>query len=95
MADFSVVPSEIATDEWLAIGTVQRETYGASPGSQTYKWQFKSTDNSSTVNMADAKIIAIKEVDQGRIRVLDHSTTGAFRQFFQQRSIMLDRPELT
>jgi len=48
-----------ATD-YLAGGVVAYETFGTSPGSQTYKIQYGTSSTSGTARIKEAKIIAIK-----------------------------------
>jgi len=48
------------TTDWIAGGTVGIDTFGSSPGSQTYKIQYGTSHTLGTASIKEAKIIAIK-----------------------------------
>lgn len=63
-----------ATD-YMAGGCVGVDSYGASPASQTYKIQYKSSSTFYTARIKEAKIIAIKLTSQDNSAVAESRTT--------------------
>ena len=70
------------TNDWQNIGGIAKETYGASPGSQTYKIQFRSITSARTVKIKEARLFAIKLVaaDESAVSEGDSTTTSATKQ---------------
>ncbi len=70
-----------ATADYAAFGGLAIESFGASPGEQTYKTQVASSDNSSTHTAKNHRIIAIRKEtgDQDAADDSSSNATGSFQ----------------
>ncbi|MBP6914336.1 hypothetical protein KBB74_02490 [Candidatus Parcubacteria bacterium] len=68
-----------ATD-YIAGGAIGFDTFGSSPGSQTYKIQYKTSSTSGTASIKEAKIIAIKLNSSDKYAEQETRTTSSSKR---------------